>query len=435
MKLTSFGLAALLFCGPPAIAAEAPYPFQDPSLPVEQRITNILSLMTLDEKIGVLGTNSGVPRLQIPNAGNSEGLHGLVQRNAFGFARAGTHPHHAVRAGGRHGPDLGPGAHPSRRRGAGRRGPLDLQQRREVQALPAHRLGPERRSRARSAVGPHRRVVRRRRVPHGHPVRRPRARHAGRPSQVLAGGVPGQALPREQQRERPLRLELGLRRAAAARVLLRPVSHGVRRGRRPLLHGVLQRVEPRADDDPPHAPGGGGPGVGRRRHRLDRRRRRVEHGPQAQVLREPEGGRGRLHPDRRQPVPRQLPGRPPRGARREARHRGRGRRGAPRQVPHRPPSGPARPARDGALREERLRRGALAVGGAQGRRPAGGPREHRAPQERGRPAAARPRHREVDRGLRPSRQQRHAGPLQRRAPVSRDARSTGSGRRRATTSR
>jgi beta-glucosidase len=87
MKRTSFGLAALLACGLPAIAAETPYPFQDPSLPVEQRITSILSLMTLEEKIGVLGTNSGVPRLQIPNAGNSEGLHGLVQRNAFGFAR------------------------------------------------------------------------------------------------------------------------------------------------------------------------------------------------------------------------------------------------------------------------------------------------------------------------------------------------------------
>jgi beta-glucosidase len=87
MKATSFGLAGLLLWGPAAAFAQTPYPFQDPSQPVEQRITSILSLMTLDEKIGALGTNSGVPRLQIPNAGSSEGLHGLVQRNSFGFAR------------------------------------------------------------------------------------------------------------------------------------------------------------------------------------------------------------------------------------------------------------------------------------------------------------------------------------------------------------
>lgn len=58
------------------------YPFDNPSLPVEQRIDNLLSLMTVDEKIDCLGTDTGVPRLGVPNIGSSEGIHGLVQRQA-----------------------------------------------------------------------------------------------------------------------------------------------------------------------------------------------------------------------------------------------------------------------------------------------------------------------------------------------------------------
>ena len=84
MRMTPFGLAGLLLCGAASASAQTQYPFQDPNLPVEQRITNILSLMTLDEKIAVLRTDSGVPRLQIPNAGRSEGIHGLVQRRLGG---------------------------------------------------------------------------------------------------------------------------------------------------------------------------------------------------------------------------------------------------------------------------------------------------------------------------------------------------------------
>lgn len=56
------------------------YPFQNPALPTEQRIDNILSLMTIDEKVAILGTQTGVPRLGIPNMGSSEGIHGVVQR-------------------------------------------------------------------------------------------------------------------------------------------------------------------------------------------------------------------------------------------------------------------------------------------------------------------------------------------------------------------
>jgi beta-glucosidase len=59
-------------------AAQAPYPFQNPKLPTEQRIDNIISLLTLEEKITCLGTDPSIPRLGIVGTGHSEGLHGLA---------------------------------------------------------------------------------------------------------------------------------------------------------------------------------------------------------------------------------------------------------------------------------------------------------------------------------------------------------------------
>lgn len=56
------------------------YPFDNPNLPTEQRINDLLSRMTVDEKIDCLGTVTGVPRLGVPNVGSSEGIHGVVQR-------------------------------------------------------------------------------------------------------------------------------------------------------------------------------------------------------------------------------------------------------------------------------------------------------------------------------------------------------------------
>jgi beta-glucosidase len=54
------------------------YPFQNPNLPVEARINNILSLMTVDEKIAALSTDPSVPRLGIVGSGHLEGLHGVA---------------------------------------------------------------------------------------------------------------------------------------------------------------------------------------------------------------------------------------------------------------------------------------------------------------------------------------------------------------------
>ncbi|MFN7922785.1 MAG: hypothetical protein U0Q16_21950 [Bryobacteraceae bacterium] len=82
MEQTSI-LLALLVSGPFLVRAQQPA-FRDPNLPVEQRITSILASMALDEKLAALGTDSGVARLGIPNAGNSEGIHGLVQGSTMG---------------------------------------------------------------------------------------------------------------------------------------------------------------------------------------------------------------------------------------------------------------------------------------------------------------------------------------------------------------
>jgi beta-glucosidase len=61
-----------------AAAQKQQYPFQNPQLDTEKRIDNLLSLMTLDEKIQALSTNPSVPRLGVKGTGHVEGLHGLA---------------------------------------------------------------------------------------------------------------------------------------------------------------------------------------------------------------------------------------------------------------------------------------------------------------------------------------------------------------------
>jgi beta-glucosidase len=65
-----------------ARAQQPTYPFNNPTLPMDQRIDNLLSLMTSDEKVDCLSTRTGIPRLGVPSMGNTEGIHGLVQRGS-----------------------------------------------------------------------------------------------------------------------------------------------------------------------------------------------------------------------------------------------------------------------------------------------------------------------------------------------------------------
>jgi beta-glucosidase len=81
--VTRSAWATLLLAATTPLGAQNQYPFQNPNLPIEQRVDDILSLMTLDEKLACLATSTAVPRLNIPDAGGTEGLHGLVRKGDF----------------------------------------------------------------------------------------------------------------------------------------------------------------------------------------------------------------------------------------------------------------------------------------------------------------------------------------------------------------
>lgn len=89
-------LSALVFAvhaGPPP--QESPtqdYPFRHPEVAIDQRIDNILTLMTLDEKIECLGTHPDVPRLGIKGSGHVEGLHGLAEGGPANWGGKNTIP-------------------------------------------------------------------------------------------------------------------------------------------------------------------------------------------------------------------------------------------------------------------------------------------------------------------------------------------------------
>jgi beta-glucosidase len=69
-----------------ALRAASPEPFRDPKLPLETRVNNLVSLLTLEEKIALLGQNTpAIARLSIKAFTNwTEGLHGI------GWARGGN---------------------------------------------------------------------------------------------------------------------------------------------------------------------------------------------------------------------------------------------------------------------------------------------------------------------------------------------------------
>ncbi len=78
MKRTRL-LPWLLLCALPSLAQSVSYPFRDPSLDLEKRVDNVLSLMTVEEKIGSLDTSGVVvPRLGIAGTPIGEALSGVV---------------------------------------------------------------------------------------------------------------------------------------------------------------------------------------------------------------------------------------------------------------------------------------------------------------------------------------------------------------------
>ena len=77
-KRMLLSVTAALCLGGGLIAQSYDYPFQNPNLSDDERIENLLSLMTLEEKIATF-SGLGVPRLGVANPGSSEAIHGLVR--------------------------------------------------------------------------------------------------------------------------------------------------------------------------------------------------------------------------------------------------------------------------------------------------------------------------------------------------------------------
>ena len=72
-------LSATLLALSASALAQYQHPFQDPALDAEKRIDNVLSLMTLDEKVASLGRSGvAVPRLGIRGTAFGEALSGVV---------------------------------------------------------------------------------------------------------------------------------------------------------------------------------------------------------------------------------------------------------------------------------------------------------------------------------------------------------------------
>jgi beta-glucosidase len=74
---------------PTAPAQSKLLPYQDSRLPVEQRITDLIQRMTLDEKLAMLGTDPTIPRLGIVGTNHVEGLHGLALGGPGGWGGRG----------------------------------------------------------------------------------------------------------------------------------------------------------------------------------------------------------------------------------------------------------------------------------------------------------------------------------------------------------
>jgi beta-glucosidase len=73
-------LLATLFLALPAIG-QSSFPFQDPKLPVDKRVDDLVSRMTLEEKVSqMMNGAAAIPRLDVPKYDWwSEGLHGIAR--------------------------------------------------------------------------------------------------------------------------------------------------------------------------------------------------------------------------------------------------------------------------------------------------------------------------------------------------------------------
>jgi len=90
-------LAPLAFCGLLSLSAQttpapASYPFQNPDLPAEQRIDDLISRLTVAEKIDCMAMRAAVPRLGVKGSPHIEGYHGLAQGGPSNWGRRNPTP-------------------------------------------------------------------------------------------------------------------------------------------------------------------------------------------------------------------------------------------------------------------------------------------------------------------------------------------------------
>jgi beta-glucosidase len=71
----------------PPVEPASPRAYANPDLPTEQRIDDLLSVLTLEEKVECLGSNPKLPRLGLRLSGAVEGLHGLALGGSSGWGR------------------------------------------------------------------------------------------------------------------------------------------------------------------------------------------------------------------------------------------------------------------------------------------------------------------------------------------------------------
>jgi beta-glucosidase len=77
MLSRTLGACALLAAIP--VSAQTMLPFQNPDLPAETRITDLISRLTLEEKIDCMARRASVPRLGVQGSPHIEGYHGVAQ--------------------------------------------------------------------------------------------------------------------------------------------------------------------------------------------------------------------------------------------------------------------------------------------------------------------------------------------------------------------
>jgi beta-glucosidase len=86
-SLSTACVSISLLCALAATARPAEYPFQDPDKPTEDRISDLVGRMTLEEKIDCLGMRTAVPRLGVKGSPHIEGYHGVAQGGPSNWGR------------------------------------------------------------------------------------------------------------------------------------------------------------------------------------------------------------------------------------------------------------------------------------------------------------------------------------------------------------